>query len=92
MNKIKIINNFKFIFNNNKDSKITQVDAYINNGFIYEQKDNAGISHLLEHVLMDSWDKCKMVAMIIGKKGIISNAYTGMTYVNYFIRGLEKYI
>ena len=92
MNKIITINNYKFIFNNNKDSKITQVDAYINNGCIYEQKDNAGISHLLEHVLMDSWDKCKNGCNDYWKKkGIISNAYTGMTYVNYFIRGLEKY-
>lgn len=92
MNKIITINNYKFIFNNNDNAKITQVDAYINNGCIFENRENVGISHLLEHVIMDSWLKCKDGCNNYWKKrGIISNAYTGMTNVNYFIRGLEKY-
>jgi predicted Zn-dependent peptidase len=92
MNKIITINNFKFILNNNKKAKITQVDAYINNGCIFENKKNVGISHLLEHVIMDSWEKCDNGCNDYWKKrGIVSNASTGMTFVNYFIRGLEKY-
>ena len=51
------INDFKIILNNIPNAKTTMVEAYISSGYINENEDNEGISHLLEHVLIDSWDK-----------------------------------
>ena len=33
------------------------VEAYISNGFIHENKTNAGVTHLLEHIITESWKK-----------------------------------
>ena len=52
------INDFKIILNNDTNAKTTMVESYISSGFINENNENAGISHLLEHVLIDSWEKC----------------------------------
>ena len=52
------INDFKIIFNNITDAKTTMVEAFISSGYINENMENEGISHILEHVLIDSWDKC----------------------------------
>ena len=51
-----------------------------------ENKKNSGISHLLEHVLTESWTKCKNnCAKYWGNKGIITNASTGNTTINYYV-------
>ena len=43
------INDFKIIFNNIPDAKTTMVEAYISSGYINENMENEGISHLLEY-------------------------------------------
>ena len=92
-NNVITINNFKIILNYDKNAKITQIDSYINTGFIYENKNNAGISHLLEHIIIDGWKKCNPSCYgYWKKKGASLNASTGQTYVNYYINGLTKYI
>ena len=56
-----------------------------------EDKKTSGISHLLEHILTESWKKCKDdCAKYWGNKGIITNASTGDTTINYYVEGLEK--
>ena len=56
-----------------------------------EDRKTSGISHLLEHILTESWKKCKDdCAKYWGNKGIITNASTGDTTVNYYVEGLEK--
>ena len=51
------INDFQIVLNKNRKSKTTMVEAYISNGFIHENRDNAGITHLLEHIITESWKK-----------------------------------
>ena len=50
MQKI-VIYNFTIILNNDKNAKISRIDSFINNGNIFENKLNSGISHLLEHII-----------------------------------------
>jgi predicted Zn-dependent peptidase len=86
------INNFKIIYNRVKKSKTTLVEAYINNGSIFETRENAGISHLLEHIVTEGWKKCGgPCSQYWSKRGVTTNASTGQTFVNYYMHGLEKY-
>ena len=41
------INDFKIILNHDVNAKTTMVESYISSGFINENNENAGISHLL---------------------------------------------
>ena len=64
------INDYKIILNYNKNAKTTMVQSYVSNGFINENADNAGISHLLEHVVTEGWKKCgkKRLYRLLEKK------------------------
>ena len=86
------INDFKIILNSIPNAKTTMVEAYISSGYINEHEENEGISHLLEHVLIDSWDKCGKSGCsdYWKKKGVLTNASTGQTTVQYYIHGLAK--
>tara|TARA_B100000674_G_C37967186_1_gene975197 strand:- start:455 stop:1738 length:1284 start_codon:yes stop_codon:yes gene_type:complete len=91
MNQIIKINNFTIIYNKT-NSDTTLVEAYVNNGAIYENKNNVGISHLLEHIVCEGWKKCDGPCSIYwSKRGVQTNASTGQTYVNYYMHGLNKY-
>lgn len=70
---------------------ITSIHAYINSGTLHESEVECGIAHLLEHILLDSWNK-KDYKKEFEKKGIITNAHTLPTYTNYYIIGLTKNI
>lgn len=86
-------NNFIILLNTNKHAKTTLVESYINNGAVDENRENLGISHLLEHICTDGWGKCRNNCSEFWKKrGVVLNASTGQTYVNYFIKGLPKYM
>ena len=92
MIEVFTINNYKIILNKIKGSKLTRVEALINNGFLNEDMDNLGISHLLEHIITDSLKKCKNNCSNYWKKrGVITNAMTTETNVRYYITGLEKF-
>jgi len=85
------INNYKILYVPIKETNILYVQSFIISGRMNETSSNSGISHLLEHVLTESWKKCKDdCAKYWGKKGIITNASTGDTTINYYIEGLEK--
>ena len=80
-------NNFIILLNTNKHAKTTLVESYINNGAVDENRENLGISHLLEHIYTDGWGKCRNNCSEFWKKrGVVLNASTGQTYVNYFIK------
>ena len=86
-------NNFIILFNTSPDAKTVLVESYINNGAVDESDENLGISHLLEHICTDGWNKCRNNCSEYWKKrGVILNASTGQTYVNYFIKGLPEYL
>lgn len=91
--EILTVNNFKVILNYNPSTSTTMVQSFINNGFIDETKENAGISHLLEHVLTDAWVKCgsKGCYEYWRKKGVSLNASTDQTAVQYYVHGLKKF-
>ena len=69
------------------------VESYISHGFINENVENAGISHLLEHMVTEGWKKCteKGCSDYWKKKGVLTNASTGQTTVQYYMHGLEQY-
>ena len=91
--EIIVIDDFTIILNHNKLSKTTMVESYISHGFINENEENAGISHLLEHVVTEGWKKCtnKGCSDYWKKKGVLTNASTGQTNVRYYMHGLSKY-
>jgi predicted Zn-dependent peptidase len=65
------------------------VRASVGAGFIRETKENLGIHHLLEHVLVNSWKQCEPNCVLYwDKQGCILNASTENTTVNYYIKGL----
>lgn len=86
------INNFLVILNHNKSIKSVRIESYLNHGFMNENKNNAGISHLMEHIACNGWEKCgKYCSEYWKKKGCMSNASTTQSNVNYFIKGLKQY-
>ena len=91
--EVIVINDFKVIFNHSKTAKTTMVESYISNGFINENMENAGISHLLEHVVTEGWSKCgkEGCSHHWKKKGVLTNASTGQTNIQYYIHGLAKF-
>lgn len=91
--EVIVINDFKVILNHSKMAKTTMVESYVSNGFINENFENAGISHLLEHVVTEGWNKCGKhgCSNYWKKKGVLTNASTGQTNIQYYIHGLEKF-
>lgn len=86
------INKIPILLNPIKNSKLTMVESFINNGFINETKDNMGISHLLEHIITDAWKRCNNNCTDYWKKkGIRTNAMTTETDIRYYTIGLEEY-
>ena len=89
--QLQKIDDYKILTIPIEESQIIYVQSYIISGRMNEDKQNSGISHLLEHVLTESWKKCKDdCAKYWGKKGIVTNASTGDTTVTYYVEGLEK--
>ena len=71
---------------------MTLVQSHIHTGFIHEDKKTLGISHLMEHIMADSWKKCKgPCPQYWNKKGTSSNAFTSNTFVGYWILGLKEW-
>lgn len=71
---------------------MTQVQTYIYTGYMHETKENLGISHLVEHIMCDSWKKCQgPCPQFWNKKGTSSNAYTSNSFVGYWIAGLKEW-
>ena len=60
---------------------------------IHEDKELCGISHLLEHVLLNSWDKYKPYAIpkVLLEKGVDNNATTFDEYVTYYGYGHNRH-
>jgi predicted Zn-dependent peptidase len=65
------------------------VECAINNGFISENRHTTGINHLLEHVLSESWKRCKNNCYrFMNDNGLKMNASTEMTIMKYYTSGL----
>jgi len=75
--------------NNNKTIHIT---ACIKSGTMNETKENAGIHHLIEHILTEAWKPCgkQTCSSYWEKKGVNMNANTHLSYVNFYVNGLKE--
>lgn len=68
------------------------ISAMITGSKFKENKENCGISHLLEHVLVNAYSKCDYIKcynyiQTIGGK---HNALTSNNFIQYYIYGLSK--
>ena len=79
-----------YIIPNNSD--IITVQSYIFSGFIIETKQTLGISHLLEHVLVNAYKHCKYFDCYsyLFNNGLQSNAFTSNNVLKYYISGDKK--
>jgi predicted Zn-dependent peptidase len=84
----KIINGYDVLFVHSPLNTI-HIEAVISSGFIYETKHTSGVNHLLEHVIVSGWEKCKGSCNTYwDKKGAIINASTDNTNMKYYVKGL----
>ena len=82
------INDFKIILNHNSNEKTTMVESYVSNGFINENLENAGIAHLVEHIVTEGWKKCGgPCSEYWSKKGVVTNVFFWCIYmyVGHFV-------
>ena len=79
------IHGYNVILIDMPSSELIYIQSYVNVGSLFETKKNCGISHLLEHVLVNSWDQCAKhpCLEVLTEKGIQCNAHTGITTTNY---------
>jgi predicted Zn-dependent peptidase len=69
-----------------------EVKCKIFGGYYLENKENLGISHMLEHVLTEAWKKCKIpCSSYLEKYGTLSNASTSDMSTSFWINGLDKF-
>ena len=84
------VNGYTILFMKSK-SKTAYVSAIIANGYCNEEKSDIGINHLLEHMLLQSWKKCKQkpCELYWMSKPVFFNGFTTMTQMKYFIDGMS---
>ena len=92
MKNIKILdNNIKYIHIENSDDKLFEIILNINVGSKYENKNNSGISHLIEHILFGSTKTIPIIEKLLDKYGMEYNASTDPENTKFFISCLNKY-
>ena len=88
--KMHIINGYKVLFVP-RGNEILHIECVIRNGFCVETKENSGINHLLEHVLVEGWKTCgPKCNSYWDNKGYYVNASTDKTTMTYYIKGLNN--
>ena len=93
--QIHDINWVKTIFMNLPDANSTTVQVFVNAGSVYENAQNNGISHFLEHMFFKWWRKyhnSREVAMVVDSFGGEFNAYTGKDIASYYVKSAPDYI
>jgi predicted Zn-dependent peptidase len=91
------INGYNILYIHNPKN-ITSIHGYIKTGSIHESSEESGIMHLIEHMILDSWKKCKIKCnhnknscnVYWSKKGIMSNGQTTATFTRYFVIGINN--
>ena len=67
------------------------IKSIIGSGYINETEHNLGINHLLEHTLVNGYNKCDTDCITyMNKKGIFMNASTGLNLISYYASGLNE--
>lgn len=86
----KTINGYPFLFIH-EPNKVIHLEVVIHSGFVHETKKNSGVNHLLEHVLVSGWKKCKESCNTYwDRHGALVNASTDDTVMKYYIKGDKK--
>jgi len=85
------INGYTILFIKSK-TKTAYVSAIVANGYCNEKESDIGVNHLLEHVLMESWKKCKKKSCELYwmSRPVFFNGFTTTTQIKYFIDGLSS--
>ena len=84
------INGYKILLLQNDIDNIS-VKSFINTGYINETKENLGINHLLEHVLVNGNPHCVTDCIThMNRRGIYMNASTGLNIVSYYTSGIKS--
>lgn len=92
MHKLKLKNGITLIFEKNP-TKSVAIEVMFKVGSNYEDEENAGISHYLEHMLFEGTKKRKNsreIANEIEKYGAEFNAYTAGDRTAFFIKIINK--
>jgi predicted Zn-dependent peptidase len=85
--QIKEINGYKVLFVYTPSNTI-HVEAVVHSGFVHETKETSGINHLLEHVIVHGWRKCKQSCNTYwDEHGGLVNASTDNTVMKYYVKG-----
>jgi predicted Zn-dependent peptidase len=85
----KTINGYPFLMIH-EPNKVIHLEVVVHSGFVYETKKNSGVNHLLEHVLVSGWKKCKESCNSYwDKHGALVNASTD-DIMKYYIKGNRK--
>ncbi len=82
-------NNLRIITLPLKNTRVATVLVLVKTGSKYEQKENSGISHFLEHMLFKGTEKRKTpleVAEELDKVGGVYSAFTGEEYTGYYAK------
>ena len=85
----KKIQGYPFLFVH-EPNQVIHLEAIVHSGFIHETKHTSGVNHLLEHVLISSWEKCKTSCIDYWRKrGVYVNASTDKSVMTYYIQGTK---
>jgi len=77
------------------DSNSVTFQIFVKAGSVYENLENNGIAHAMEHMFFKWWKKYKNpieVAQSVDSFGWEFNAYTNIEYVSYYIKSSPEYI
>ena len=86
---IHTINGYTVIMDPKSNHRL-HIECVIKNGFCTETKSISGINHLLEHMMVESWKKCKLSCNTYwDNRGLYVNASTDNTVMKYYIKGLN---
>ena len=87
------INGYSLLILPTPGKNVTLIDCQLLGGFYLEKKHQAGISHLLEHVVSFAWKKCGVESCTAywEKYGVESNAHTSISTNSYWIKGLSDF-
>lgn len=75
-----------YIPSTRNDSTVSRVEVSVKAGNCVEDVNELGLSHLLEHMIAETWNEKPWT-----NKGINFNASTGINIVRYYITGSVKY-
>lgn len=90
---IRLDNGLKIFYQNNTNSAAFALGVFVGAGCFYEDKENNGISHFIEHTVFKGTEKRTAfdIANETDRCGIMMNAYTSRDLTAFYTVGLTEY-